>query len=59
MFKLNNGLLAASDLANERDFLAHLLEWFNFEEWAMETQVLMLLTQLSQVCVAVVIVICS
>ena len=33
----------------ETSFLASLLEWFNFEEWALESQVLGLLSELSQV----------
>lgn len=49
VFKLKNGILEASELAKEKGFLAHLLEWFNFEEWAMESQVLNLLSQLSEV----------
>ena len=49
VFKLNSGLLKCSELAKEREFLAHLLEWFNFEEWALESQVLTLLSQLSKV----------
>ena len=49
VFKLGNGLLELSELVGERGFLAHLLEWFNCEEWALEAQVLTLLSQLSQV----------
>lgn len=49
VFKLSTGLLHASDLLHERDFLAHLLEWFNFEEVAMEGQVLSLISQLTEV----------
>lgn len=50
VFKLSNDLLSSSDLVGEKEFLAHLLEWFNFEEWALESQVLTLLSQLSEVC---------
>ena len=50
MFKLSNNLLSISDLVHERGFLAHLLEWFNFDEWAMESQALSLIAQLAQVC---------
>ena len=42
-------MIKPSDLINEKDFLMHLLEWFNFEDWAMESQVLGLLCQLSEV----------
>ena len=49
VFKLSTGLLHASDLMHERDFLAHLLEWFNFEEVTMEGQVLSLISQLTEV----------
>ena len=49
IFKLNNGLVEASQLAKEKTFLSHLLEWFNFEEWGLEGQVLTLLSQLSEV----------
>ena len=49
VFKLDNGLLSYSDLAKEREFLADLLEWFNCQEWLMESQVLTLLRQLAKV----------
>ncbi len=52
VFKLNNDLLSPADLVREREFLAALLEWFNFEEWAMEAQVLSLLAQLAEVAMA-------
>ncbi len=47
-FKLSNGLVCAEELARERQFLIGLLEWFNFEEWTCQTQVLELLLQLIQ-----------
>jgi hypothetical protein len=49
VFKLSNGLLSYSELAEEREFLAGLLEWFNQQEWIMESQVLTLLQQLAKV----------
>ena len=48
-FKLSTGLLHITDLVHERDFLAHLLEWFNFEEVVMEAQALSLISQVSEV----------
>ena len=50
-FKLKNSIINVSDLVHERAFLAGLLEWFNFEEWALESQVLGLITQLAEVCI--------
>ena len=49
VFKLNNGLISPADLVHEKAFLAGLLEWFNFEEWALESQVLGLIAQLVEV----------
>ena len=49
VFKLSNGLLSYSELAEEREFLAGLLEWFNQEEWMMESHVLTLLQHLAKV----------
>lgn len=48
-FKLSTGLLHITDMVHERDFLAHLLEWFNFEEVVMEAQALSLISQVSEV----------
>lgn len=48
-FKLSTGLLHITDMVHERDFLAHLLEWFNFEEVSMEAQALSLICQVSEV----------
>ena len=48
-FKLKNGIVAASELVHERAFLTGLLEWFNFEEWALESHVLGLIAQLAEV----------
>lgn len=49
VFKLSNGLISVSELVNEKEFLAHLLEWFNHDEWVLESQVLTLIEQLAQV----------
>lgn len=49
VFKLSNGLLSYSQLAEEREFLAGLLEWFNQHEWTMESHVFTLLHQLAKV----------
>jgi len=48
-FKLSTGLLHITDMVHERDFLAHLLEWFNFEEVVMEAQALSLISQVAEV----------
>ena len=48
-FKLSHGLVSVEELASKREFLVGLLEWFNFEGWTCETQVLGLLLQLTQV----------
>ena len=48
--------MSSADLVNEKQFLAHLLEWFNFEEWALESQVLILLSQLSEVCLPTLLI---
>lgn len=50
VFKLSNGLISCGQLVNEKEFLAHLLEWFNYDEWVLESQVLTLIGQLAQVC---------
>ena len=49
VFKLNNGLISYLDLVNKKEFLVHLLEWFNYDEWVLESQVLSLIEQLAQV----------
>ena len=49
VFKLSNGLLSYSELAEEREFLAGLLEWFNQNDWTMESHVLTPLHQLAKV----------
>ena len=49
VFKLGNGFISYSDLVNEKEFLVHLLEWFNHDEWVLESQVLTLIQQLAQV----------
>ena len=56
VFKLNNHLLSPSELVHEKAFLAGLLEWFNFEEWVLESQVLGLVEQLAEV---IMVVTCS
>ena len=48
-FKLSTGLLHIADMVHERDFLSHLLEWFNFEEVVMEAQALSLISQVAEV----------
>ena len=48
-FKLNNNIISFADIIHERNFLIHLMEWFNFDEWNYEHQVLELLTELSLV----------
>ena len=52
VFKLGNGLISYSELVGEKEFLAHLLEWFNYDEWVLESQVLTLIQQLAQVSAA-------
>ena len=59
LFKLSSGLLSPSELVHERQFLVHLLEWFNFEEWPLEGQVLGLLAQLAEVCTSLPIYVCT
>ena len=49
VFKLQSSLLTTADLVQEQTLLVHLLEWFNFKEWACEAQVLSLLSELSEV----------
>ena len=48
-FKLNNNIISFADIIHERNFLIHLVEWLNFDEWNDEHQVLELLTELSLV----------
>eukprot|EP00731_Ephydatia_muelleri_P025996 Em0018g96a len=48
IFKLRSNIIQSSDLLKETSLLASLLEWFNFDEWALESQVLGLLSELSQ-----------
>ena len=49
IFKLRSNIIHSSDLLKETSLLSSLLEWFNFDEWALESQVLSLLSELSQV----------
>lgn len=48
-FKITNGLLSVSQLANERRFLIHLMEWFNYNTWIHEELALDLLRDATEV----------
>lgn len=47
--KLDHGLLAVSDVVQERPLFVFLLEWFNFPEVPLQEEVLQLLSTLSKV----------
>ena len=47
--KLERGLISVEDLANSRELMANLLEWFNRQPITEERVVLRLLLQLSKV----------
>ncbi|XP_013784879.1 rotatin-like [Limulus polyphemus] len=44
--KLNHGIIREDDLVQERQFLVHLLQWFNFKSCPMQYEVLQLLNKL-------------